>query len=381
VLVASSVLIALLAAFYAFRRLDADSPAVEVVGVLWALSVPAVAAAFLLGLLRRRLQLANVLLRLSGPLNDGLSPAGVREALARALVDPALEVLVADPAPGRWRDLQGRLAPGPAARDDGRPVTVLSDDKGARVALVHDPALRDDLELLDAVGALVLAAVHHRRLESQLTESLHALAVSRRRIARAADRERSRIERDLHDGAQQRLIRLRIKLTLAEELLATDAERGARAVHELGEEVERTLDELRLLAHGVYPAILRDRGLGDALRTLAAETPLTVHLQVTGVTRHPQEVEAAVYYTIAEALQNAAKHASAATSVGLTLRQAGVLELEVRDDGPGFVPGEQNGTSGLRNMRDRLEAVGGRLTLDTAPGRGTRILGRVPLDD
>ena len=245
--------------------------------MLWALSVPGVAAAFLLGLLRRRLQFAGVLLRLSGRLSDGISPIGMREALARALADPTLEVLVADQAPGRWRDLQGRLAPGPAGRDGGRPVTVFSDDRGARVALVHDPALRDDAELLDAVGALVLAAVHHGRLEAQLTKSLHALAVSRRRIARAADHERSRIERDLHDGAQQRLIRLRIKLSLAEELLEIDAERGARAVHELGEDVERTLDELRSLAHGVYPSILRDRGLDHALRTLAAETPLTVH--------------------------------------------------------------------------------------------------------
>ena len=101
---------------------------------------------------------------------------------------------------------------------------------------------------------------------------------------------------------------------------------------------------------------------------------------MTGLTRHPQEVEAAVYYTIAEALQNAAKHAPAATSVRITLRQADGLELEVRDDGPGFVPGEQNGTSGLRNMRDRLEAVGGRFTIDTTPGHGTRVLGRVPLD-
>ena len=176
---------------------------------------------------------------------------------------------------------------------------------------------------------------------------------------------------------------LRIRLSLAEELLGSDPAAGKRAVHELGGEIDRTLDELRSLAHGVYPAILNDRGLADALRSLAADVPVRVHVQTLGLTRLPRQVETAVYFTCAEAVQNAVKHASSASAVWITVTRAEVLTFEVRDDGPGFAVldphGSSTGHDGLRNMRDRLEALGGRLTIDTAPGRGTRIIGVVPL--
>jgi signal transduction histidine kinase len=282
--------------------------------------------------------------------------------------------------PVRWRDSGGEVGSLPPSVE-GREVTIVRDADAPVVALVHDAALRDDDELLAAVCTLVLGTIRHQRATSRLAQTLEELGQSRRRIAEAADDERARIERDLHDGAQQRLMTLRIRLSLAEELLQADPAAGALAVRELGGEIDRTLEELRSLAHGVYPAILNDRGLADALRSLAAEVPLRVHLQVRGITRLPRQVETAVYFTCAEAVQNAVKHAPRASGLWLTLTQDAVLSFEVRDDGPGFSPLEAGavGHDGLRNMRDRLEALGGRLTIDAAPGRGTRVIGVVPL--
>ena len=227
--------------------------------------------------------------------------------------------------------------------------------------------------------SLVLATVRYERLVADLAGSLHDLEASRQRIARAADLERSRIERDLHDGAQQRLIGLRIKLSLAEELALSDPQAGAVAVHEMGDEIEATLEELRALAHGVYPSVLADRGLKDALRTVLSRSPVPSRLLVRDITRHPPEVETAVYYTCLEAVQNAFKHAGRASGIWVSLRQNHELRFEVRDDGAGFVPPDGDANGGLRNMRDRIEAVGGQLTIDSAPGHGTRIRGTVPL--
>src|SRR6476661_3092123 len=140
---------------------------------------------------------------------------------------------------------------------------------------------------------MVLATWRHERLTADLGRAMTELDESRRRIAEAADLERARIERDLHDGAQQRLIALRIRVTLAEELLKTDPGAGVRAVRELGVEAERALDELRSLAHGVYPSMLTDRGLPDALRSLAVHAPLPVRVAADGISRHPIEIESA----------------------------------------------------------------------------------------
>jgi signal transduction histidine kinase len=260
---------------------------------------------------------------------------------------------------------------------------VLDGDDPA-IAIVHGRDLRADHDLIAAAGSLVIAALRHQRLAARLATSSAQLDESRRRMVRAADVERARIERDLHDGAQQRLITLRIHLSLAEELLRADPAAGAEAVSELGAEVDQTLDELRALAHGVYPSLLSDRGLADALRSLTSAAPLPVHLQTCGLTRHSAEIETAVYFTCGEALQNAFKHARSASCVWIDLRQNNrTLSLEIRDDGPGFVPPPRDGNSsanrGLRNMRDRLEAVGGSLTLDSAPDHGTRLIGVVPL--
>jgi signal transduction histidine kinase len=213
--------------------------------------------------------------------------------------------------------------------------------------------------------ALVAAAAGVLLVRRRYEELLRQLEESRMRIARAADLERSRIERDLHDGAQQRLIGLRIKLSIAEEL-----EDPSQTLHELGSEVELALEEIRQIAHGVYPPLLSDRGLGDALKALATELPLPVQLAIADVDRKPPEVETAVYFACREAAQNALKHG--AKQLWIALTEHG---FEVRDDGPGFTPPTGTFNGGLRNMRDRIEAVGGQLAIDSAPGRGTRVRG------
>jgi signal transduction histidine kinase len=245
-------------------------------------------------------------------------------------------------------------------------------------ALIHDEALLDDPELLDGVGAIVLDSRRHERLAADLSRAMSDLEDSRRRIAQAADLERARIERDLHDGAQQRLIALRIRLGLAEEMLGTGA--GVQVLRELDFEAERALDELRSIAHGVYPPLLADRGLPDALQSVAAQAPIPVHVAAVDVTRLPVEVESAVYFTCVEALQNSLKHARGASGVWIKLsRRHDRLRFEVSDDGAGFVGGDDDGR-GLRNMHDRIEAVGGDVSIDSEPGRGTRITGSVPAE-
>ena len=245
------------------------------------------------------------------------------------------------------------------------------------MVLIHDVALRDDQELLDGVSDLMLAAGRHERIVADLARAMNDVEDSRQRIAEAADLERVRIERDLHDGAQQRLIALRIRLGLAEEQLRDDPVAGIQAVRELGFQAEFALEELRSLAQGVYPALLADRGLPDALKSVARQAPTPIHVVAKGVTRQPMEIESAVYFACMEAVQNATKHAATATAIWIDLDQSpGALRFEVRDDGRGFTPTDHAG-GGLRNMHDRIEAIGGKLIVDTTPGNGTRVAGSV----
>jgi signal transduction histidine kinase len=380
VVAVSLVWLVTLVAYLVVRRVQgSDADVLVTLGRIWSLCVPGIAAAFLVGLLRQRLVFGDVLHRLGLALSRPVNAHGLRAALTSALDDPALDVLLPGPAPGRWVDLHGRVVSVPEIVEGGRAVTAVPDRDAPAVALVHDPALRDDEELLDAVCALVHASLEHERLAEGLATSRSELEDSRERIARIADTERSRIERDLHDGAQQRLVTLRIKLSLAEELLRSDPQAGADAVHELGDEIDLAVEDLRALAHGVYPSLLSDRGLKDALRGAFLDSPLPVHLDARGVTRHPVEIETAVYFVCIEAVQNAVKHATGATGVWVWLHQDETLDVEILDDGPGFAPPDDR-DGGLRNMRDRVDAVGGRLTIDAAPGRGTGIIFSVPVD-
>lgn len=202
------------------------------------------------------------------------------------------------------------------------------------------------------------------------------LAAHERDAARAA---RRRIERDLHDGAQQRLIALQIQLALVRERIEPDAPAGAAALRALEREAERTAEELRALAHGTAPPLLAEHGIGPALRAASRGAPLPTIVRGDVEGRHPPAVERTVYFACMEALQNAAKHARGATGVTIAIdhEPAEALRFEVRDDGPGFAPGVRYG-AGLRGLRERLAAVGGRLDIDAPPGGGTRVTGVIP---
>ena len=362
------------------RQVGVAADTVIALSSVWTFCIVGVCAAFLFGLVRRRMLLARVLARLASALRASDDRAQMRDALATALGEPTTQLMFRDPSSDTWHDARGRLVHRPQELTPDRAVTAIdAGDGGHDVALVHDVALLDDRELLDGVSGIVLAAWRHERLTADLGRAMSDLENSRRRIAEAADLERVRIERDLHDGAQQRLVALRIRLGLAEELLQRDPDAGVEEIHELGFEAERSLEELRSLAHGVYPSLLTDGGLSEALHSVAAQAPMPVRVVAVGVKRHPIEVESAVYFTCVEALQNAVKHAGGATGVWIKLRQTrDRLWFEVRDDGPGFTVGDHDGR-GLRNMHDRIEAIGGDLTLDSEPGRGTRVAGSVQL--
>ena len=302
----------------------------------------------------------------------------MRDALATALGDATTQLIFRDPSSGTWSDARGRPSDGPHELAPSRAVTAIDADDGRHdVALIHDVALLDDPELLDGVSDIVLAGWRHERLTAHLSNALTDLEDSRRRIAEAADVERARIERDLHDGAQQRLIALRIRLGLAEELLTTDPGAGVREIQQLGFEAERALEELRSLADGVYPPMLTGRGLHDALRSVAAQASMPVHVVAVGVTRHAVEIESAVYFTCVEALQNALEHAAGATGVWIELSQTrDRLNFEISDDGAGFPRRRPRRTRTAQHARPhrghRRRPHGRRATRDAARASSAR---------
>jgi signal transduction histidine kinase len=215
--------------------------------------------------------------------------------------------------------------------------------------------------------------------EAALRENAEQLRASRARVVAATDRERRRMERDLHDGTQQRLVALGLQLSMARELCRRDPEAAARTLGRLREDVRETQTELRRLAQGMYPPVLTEHGLGAALQSAADRLPTDVTLSLDGIGRHPPEVEATVYFCCVEALQNVAKHAGvgARAAVSLGTDGDGYLVFRVSDNGCGFDPDGGRVGTGLENLADRLGAVGGVLTVHSDPSRGTTVTGRI----
>jgi signal transduction histidine kinase len=239
---------------------------------------------------------------------------------------------------------------------------------------------------LENSGHLNTALVQATAVNARLRESEEALArqaeelrASRARVVAATDRERRRIERDLHDGAQQRLVALSVRLALARDLIGRDADRAAEMLETMRTEVKAAQAELNLLAQGVYPPVLTEHGLPAALRSAVDRCPNPVELAIDDIGRYPRELEAAIYFCCVEALQNATKHAGAEAlvKVGLSLTAVGEILFEVTDDGPGFELPAGRG-NGFTNMRDRIGAAGGVVELVSQRGRGTLVTGRVP---
>lgn len=242
--------------------------------------------------------------------------------------------------------------------------------------------------VLTELARQVALALHNVQLDSALQASLETLRerneqlqASRRRIVTASDESRRRIERNLHDGAQQHLVALAVKVGLARQLVESDPDTVMTMLDELRADVQTTLAELRELAHGIYPPLLRDRGLAEALRTAANRAVLPTEVTAEGIDRYPPETEAAVYFCCLEAMQNAGKHAGEDAAITVTITgDDRYLDFTVADDGPGFDVAVAENGHGFVNMRDRLGAVGGTLTVETSPGAGTKIKGHIPLD-
>jgi signal transduction histidine kinase len=246
---------------------------------------------------------------------------------------------------------------------------------------------QEDEGVLAELARQVGLALHNVRLDSALQASLdevrrkaEELQASRARIVAAGNAERRRIERNLHDGAQQRLVALAVKLRLAHQLADVDVEQAKGMLEELRGELREAVEELRTLAHGIYPPLLMDQGLAAALGSAADRAALPTRLESSSVGRYPTEAEAAVYFCCLEALQNAAKHAGQGATATVRLwEESGALRFEVADDGAGFNPTSKGQGAGFINMSDRLGAIGGTLQVDSTPGAGTRVRGTVPL--
>jgi signal transduction histidine kinase len=216
------------------------------------------------------------------------------------------------------------------------------------------------------------------RLTEELLARLDELRASRQRIVAASDSERRRLERNIHDGAQQQLVALAVKTRLARSLLAKDPARASAMLSDVEREVAQALEDIRDLARGIYPSLLAERGLEAALRAQAGRAPFPVEVQAAGVRRHDPGLEAAVYFCCLEALQNVGKYAGASSATIRLAEADGRLVFEVEDDGAGFDPGARGYGTGLQGMADRLAAEGGELEVRSSPGAGTTVTGRLP---
>jgi signal transduction histidine kinase len=329
--------------------------------------------AFLIGLLTSRLARSDVG-ELFVQLQDEPAPSELRGALARALRDPSLSVAFWLPEFGSWADAKGRELSMPEP-DEGRSVTLIEREGKPLAALIHDPWLDDEQELLDAVSAAAGIALENARLQAELRARLDELHESRARVVEASQEERRRLERNLHDGAQQRLIALSLDLKQLEQSLEDDP--AARTeIDQARREIATSLEELRMIARGLHPAVVSGHGLQIALDSLVAKAPVPVTLSTHLDGRLDESIEVAAYYVVSESLANIGKHAQASSASVSVGRENGDLVVEVADDGVGGADTERG--TGLRGLADRVEAHGGRLRVWTPRGGGTRVRAEIP---
>jgi signal transduction histidine kinase len=327
--------------------------------------------AFLIGLLDAHLARAGIgdlLMRLRA------EPVDLRDALARTLRDPSLSLIYWLPQYASWSDEAGRTArlPDPGG---GQAATIIDRDGVPVAALVHDASLNDERDLLDAVAAAAAIALENGRLRAELHAKLEEVRGSRARVLEAGQRERQRLERNLHDGAQQRLIALSLDLGRLGSRLGADHDAQA-ALGRAKAEIAQSLAELRDVARGLHPAVLSGHGLPVALESLTDQAAVPVQLTMGLDGRLAEQVEVAAYYVVCESLANVGKHARASSATVAVSRQDGHLVVEVVDDGMGGADTERG--SGLRGLADRVEALGGRLRVWTPHGGGTRVRAEIP---
>lgn len=315
--------------------------------------------------------------RILGRFGRRRSARELRDVVAEALDDPALELAIeVGRGTGFFVDSNGDLIHVQRTAE-GRSAMPLQRDGETVAYIVHDRELETDPELVRAAGQSVLLALENGRLESELRSRTAELRTSRGRIVAASDAERRKLERDLHDGAQQRLMAIQVKLALLQDRI--EDEELAAEIDEISEDAFAAVEELRSLAHGIYPTVLRERGLADGVRSYARIVPLRIEVVDGGVGRCTPDVETAVYFCTVEAVQNAVKHAGPDAEVTVRLaRSNGSIQFSIEDDGPGFDTTAASDGVGLTNMRDRIGAAGGELEIVSSRGNGTRIVGFVP---
>jgi signal transduction histidine kinase len=327
-------------------------------------------AAFLIGLVRTHFFHTTTMARLIEQL---AADRDVRDALADALGDPSLDVAYWLPERG-YVDREGHELGPP---EPGRGLTEI-DHEGRRVgALLHGAMLAETPDLVFEATAAAALAMENARLEVELRAKLEALRASRARIVEAGDAERRRLGRDLHDGAQQRLVALMIELQLARERFESDPAGAKELIDSAFANAQAAVGELRDLASGIHPAVLGQRGLEAALESLGSRAPIPVEIESDLDGRLPSTVETAAYFVVAEALTNVAKYAQA-TYASVTVRRAdGRAVIDIRDDGVGGA--DATAGSGLRGLQDRVGALDGTLEVRSPPGAGTLVTARIPL--
>jgi signal transduction histidine kinase len=304
-----------------------------------------------------------------------VTDAPVRELLAESLGDHSVAIVYWLPDRQMFVDEVGRRAELPDPRS-GRTWTAVDRDGQRVAAIIHDAALDTTSELVQAAAAASSLALDNERLKADLRARLEELRESRLRIVEATDAARRRIERDLHDGAQQQLVALALELRLLRAKAGENAEVVA-VVDSLSNRLSAALAELRELARGIHPSILTDRGLKPAITSLAERSPVIVDAAVDIDDRLAPPIEAAAYFIVAEALTNIAKYAQA-SEVGVSVRRDnGAVIVDVADDGVGGA--DVTAGTGLRGLQDRVAAVDGVLLVDSPPGGGTRLYARIPI--
>ncbi|MGH2634765.1 MAG: ATP-binding protein [Actinomycetota bacterium] len=293
-----------------------------------------------------------------------------------------------------WLRVGGELVPTaawPPGGDLGTPFTIRGDTP---LALGHDAVeVRHRGEVLGAIEVSMppndpLDPARKRLIGDLAAQAglvvrnaglVEELRASRQRLVAAQDEERRRLERNLHDGAQQQLVALRDQLRLAEQLSGTDPDEERLVIHRLQASSAGALDDLRDLARGIYPPLLADQGLAAALEAQARRASIPVEVATSGIGRYERQLEATVYFCALEALDNVAKYANASGAAVRLAQTNGAVTFEVHDDGRGFDPAETGFGTGLQGMADRLDAVGGSLEVRSSPGRGTTVVGTVPI--
>jgi signal transduction histidine kinase len=333
------------------------------------LTVP---AALLWGLLRSRLARAGLpdLFRELGTLRGARLEAG----LAQTLGDPDLVLAYRVPDQQAFIDGAGQPVdlPGP---ETGRSAAPIERDGRELGVLVYDASLDEDPELVGAVAATAAIALDDARMQAESADRLAELRASRERLVAAGDAERRRLERDLHDGAQQRLVSVALQLRMIQRHIRTDPDLAEQLVTSAGDELSQSLQELRELARGIHPAVL-NHGLKAALESLASRSPVPVTISCASAERLPEPVQLAAYFVACEALANVAKYAQATNTSVRVSRRDGMVIVEIADDGVGGA--DESAGTGLQGLADRVAALDGTLRILSPPGEGTVVTAELP---